>query len=132
MDKLKLTILDGVLYNLLALNMDTRERVPVDYSDVRHLRDYATVSFDPGMRSGKTVWLYNIATSDDVIICQHPLDLPCEAKVMRPAEVSNAPPGTLTSQPMVYIDAASTYSRQELDTFYRRYASEGVTFILVG
>lgn len=132
MDQLRLAMLDVVPYNLVALNMDRRQHVDINYSDLRDLKAHATISFDPGMCTGKSTWLYNTATADDVLICRNPLDLECEAEVLRPDEVYNAPLGTLASPTTVYIDAASSYSPQELDIIYSRYACEGVTFILVG
>ena len=132
MDQLRLTLLDVLMYNLLALNFDMREKVDVNYSDLRDLKDHATVSFDPGVGTGKTTWLYHTAAEDDVLICRVPLDLPCDGAVLRPDEIYNAPLGTLASPTTVNIDAASTYSPQELDVIYSRYACDGVTFVLVG
>lgn len=131
-NKLKMCMFDVILHNLVAINMERRENMNIDYQDVRDLRNYATVCFDPGVTTGKTTWLHDVADVDDVLICRTKLDVGCQATILTPAQVLEAPLGTLPSPSAVYIDGASELSDQTLDTIYSRLACEGITFILVG
>ena len=131
-NRLKLCMFDVIMHNLVAINMEQRENVVIDYHDIRDLRSYATVRFDPGFSTGKTTWLHDVAEADDVLICRTPMDVGCQALILRPEQLLDAPLATLPSPSAVYVDSASDLSAAELDTIYSRLACEGITFILVG
>ena len=103
------------------------------YSDLYgFLRDYATIRFDPGQRSGKTTAICRLAAKGDVIVTEPDLILPSdtEAKIVtRGTKIES-----LTFYRRIFVDNASwLYSNAEINDLIKEFArSDKQLFILVG
>lgn len=71
MNNAQLVLFDTVFMNLLALNREVRNQCPdliTKDSPIEAFRDFASICFDPGQRTGKSVWLSQAAKRYDAVV----------------------------------------------------------------
>lgn len=124
---------------LLNLNKSVRETYPdllKDDADWRLYRDYATISFDPGQRTGKSVWATKFVSPADAVIVSHESfkDQYQTSMVYTQAEALDAFNRSVryAGCRYVFVESGSWLDESVMEPIYKFFAHPKVTFVIIG
>lgn len=129
---------------LRDLNLKVREQTisMMNIHSAEWCRDFATISWNGGSRTGKTTWISESARLGDLVVCHsrhgqsllHTLfDKNSECEVIRVTwEVDKIPPLKQPTYDRILVDTASMYNRRLLyDALYSK-VHDGTLFVMLG
>lgn len=139
MNNAQLVLFDTIFMNMIALNREVRERSPdlvTRESPIEAFRDFASIHFDPGQGTGKSVWIGHTAKRHDAIIsmseAHHAFYPEAVARLYdMPYLRARTNEEKFLNFRYVFVEQSHWFAKNDMAKIYRIFGDTDTTFVLM-